>query len=134
MRKSLFISSILSAISGLFPASAFAVNEKVIICPLGQFNELCNLDATKFPKFLGQIIVFFFIVAIIFALGYLIWGGIKWITSGGDKTSVETARNHIVAAIIGLIIVFLSYFILNLIVFFFTGKPLTDITLPTLTP
>ncbi len=44
--------------------------------------------------FLGAILVFF----------YLIWGGIEWITSGGDKGKTEAARTKITTAVTGLIV------------------------------
>ena len=47
-----------------------------------------------------------FIVAGLLAFLYLILGGIKWITSGGNKEDVTKARDQIQAAIIGLIVVF----------------------------
>lgn len=43
---------------------------------------------------------------------YLIWGGIEWITSGGDKSKTESARNKITAAVLGLIVLAASYAIL----------------------
>lgn len=46
---------------------------------------------------------------------YLIWGGIEWITSGGDKGKTENARNKITAAIIGLVILAASYAIFQLV-------------------
>ena len=45
---------------------------------------------------------------------YLIWGGIQWITSGGDKGKTEEARNKITAAVIGLIVLAASYAILQI--------------------
>lgn len=36
---------------------------------------------------------------------YLIWGGIEWLTAGGDKSKTESARTKITNAIIGLAIV-----------------------------
>lgn len=84
-------------------------------------------------KDLGQVIGFVvtiaFIIAVLIALAFLILGGIKWITSGGDKGGVEGARNQIIAAIIGLIIVFLAFFILNLVLGLF-GLSLFSLTLP----
>jgi len=56
-----------------------------------------------------------FIAISLASLFFLIWGGIQWITSGGDKTKIEAARNRLVYALIGLIIAFLAFFILNLI-------------------
>lgn len=65
------------------------------------------------------LIQFIFIIAILLALLFLIFGGFKWITSGGDKAGIEGARKTITYSIIGLIIVFLSYFIVNIIGNFF---------------
>lgn len=114
------------------PSYAYAAN--LVQCPPGQFNALCSLTADNFSNLLGNIINFAFIIAVLIALLFLIWGGIKWITSGGDKANVETARNHIIAAVIGLILVFLSYFILNIVVYVFTKQSLFNLTIPTLTP
>lgn len=45
-------------------------------------------------------VVFFFM---------LIFGGIRWMISGGDKANTETARNQVTGALIGLIIVFSAW-------------------------
>lgn len=47
-----------------------------------------------------------FVVAGLMALLYLLLGGISWVTSGGNKESVQKARDKIEAAVIGLIVVF----------------------------
>lgn len=54
------------------------------------------------------------LLAAILVFGYLIWGGIEWITSGGDKGQTEKARNKITAAIVGLVVLAASYAILQL--------------------
>jgi hypothetical protein len=46
---------------------------------------------------------------------YLLWGGLQWITAGGDKDAVEKARKKIVGALIGLAIVFSGYAILYIL-------------------
>ncbi len=56
------------------------------------------------------------IVAALAALLWLIIGAIKWIISGGDKEKVAAARAQIIAAIIGLVIVILSFVILNFVI------------------
>lgn len=103
--------------------------------PCDNPNRSSVLDTACATENLGQVIGFVvtiaFILAILIALFFLIYGGIKWITSGGDKGGVEAARNQIIAAVIGLIIVFLSFFILNLVLSFF-GLSLFDLTIPTL--
>ena len=43
----------------------------------------------------------------------LIWGGIRYATSAGNSTNVTAAKNTIMYAIIGLIIAFLAFAIVN---------------------
>jgi len=40
---------------------------------------------------------------------FLIWGGIEWLTAGGDKGRVETAQKMISNALIGLVVLVASY-------------------------
>lgn len=40
---------------------------------------------------------------------FLIWGGIEWLTAGGDKGRVETAQKMISNAVIGLAVLIGSY-------------------------
>lgn len=49
---------------------------------------------------------FFFILAGLIALIYLLLGALGWITSGGNKESVDKAREKIQAAVVGLILIF----------------------------
>lgn len=111
----------------LLAPSTFAAS--LDACPSSDFIGLCKL---QFQDVIGPAVNWVFVVATVIALGYLIYGGIKWVMSEGDKTNVESARNHIVASIIGLIIIFLSYFILNLVLQFFIKKNINDLTLPNL--
>lgn len=48
-------------------------------------------------------------VAGVIAFIFLLWGGLQWILSGGDKEGTEKARKRITAALIGLAIVFSAY-------------------------
>lgn len=110
------IGIISGSISPLFiSTSAFAVN----VCPEGQFNALCFTDTNALGRIVGTGFTLAIIIAILVALGYLIWGGLKWIMSGGDKTALEEARNHIVAAVIGLAIIFIVFLVINVLVRFF---------------
>jgi hypothetical protein len=120
---------ILSPLAVAFPAFA---GTNVETCPKGQFGTLCKLDATKIGSVISGVVTILLIAATIIALFFLIFGGIRWVTSGGDKAKVESARNTIIAAIIGLVIAFLAYFILTLVLSFF-GLSLTNIQIPNLT-
>ena len=104
-------------LTAAFPASAQFMGE---ICPVEptagsamNFNPLCFLDPSG--GIIGNILNIIFIIVVLIALIFLIYGAIKWITSGGDKTKVEGARNTIVAALVGLVLAFLAYFILQII-------------------
>lgn len=70
------------------------------------------------PAAIGIIYV---IGAIIFVFMFLS-GAISWMTSGGDKQSVETARGRITSAIIGLVLLIVSFAIIGLIENFFGIK------------
>jgi len=59
----------------------------------------------------------------------LVMGGVNWILSGGDKAKTEGARNQITAALVGLVIVFSAWAILQLIKTFF-GVDLFSLTIP----
>jgi len=56
-----------------------------------------------------------YIVGVI-AVIMLIFGGIKYVISGGDAKKVTDAKNTILYAIIGLVIAFLSYAIVNFVI------------------
>lgn len=70
---------------------------------------------TKIETIPQVVVNYMFIIAAFLAVAYLMYGGIKWITSRGDKIQVESARKHIVAAVIGLVIVAGSFFALNVV-------------------
>lgn len=67
-------------------------------------------------------VTFLLVGAALLSLAFLIWGGIAWITSGGDKTGVEAARKKVTFAILGLVVAFLGFFIINFIGAFFGVK------------
>ena len=64
---------------------------------------------------LKNVISLLFIVGGIATLIYFIWGAVDWITSGGDKEKVAGARKKMTNAIIGLVLLALSYFIIGLV-------------------
>lgn len=136
--KNLLMISLMRKIAGFIGGSlsSFLVTTpvfaQVATCPAGPFNAICVITKNAFGDTVGRIINFAFFIAILIALVYLIYGGVKWMISGGDKSAVEEARNHVISALLGLVIVFLSYFILNFLVKFFTGTGFEAITVPTI--
>lgn len=49
------------------------------------------------------------------ALILIIWAGIKFITSKGDPNAVDAAKKTLTYAVIGLIVIFLSFFIVQFV-------------------
>lgn len=78
---------------------------------------------------IGRTIGIILVVAAIATFVMLIWGGIEWLTSGGDKSKVESAQHRIQAALVGLFIVFAAWAIMTLIGSFF-GFDITKIEFP----
>lgn len=131
MKKLLLSAVTLGSFLSLAP---FAFAQTLNACPQGQFNVLCFLNPNALGNLVGTGITIIFILATLAALGFLIYGGFKWITSEGDKNNVDAARQHIVAAIIGLIVIFVSYLVINLLLgVFVPGASLQNLQLPTLT-
>lgn len=59
--------------------------------------------------------ILLFIIGLISVI-MLIWGGIRYTTSGGNANSVTAAKNTIMYAIIGLVIAIFAYAIVNWVV------------------
>jgi len=103
-------------------------------CPEG-FEILCFLDPAEpdaYSNFFGGIMLILVTISVITSLIYLIWGGIRWIKASGDKGELEKARSTIIAAIIGLLISFLAFTIINIILFIITGEAQINIHIPKL--
>ncbi len=81
-----------------------------------QFSNLQNID---FGGLITIVITFAIIIAALAFFFMLVLGGVKWITSGGDKGKVESARSQITSALIGLVIVFAAWAILSIVENFF---------------
>ena len=76
-------------------------------CPADLFG-----DTGAFKQVTNTILYIVGIIAVIM----LIIGGIKYVVSGGDSKKVTDAKNTILYAIIGLIIAFLAYAIVNFVI------------------
>ncbi|MDO5480859.1 MAG: pilin [Candidatus Saccharibacteria bacterium] len=53
-------------------------------------------------------------LAAVVAMGFIIWGGIQYINSTGDPGKAAKAKNTIVFAVIGLVVVLLASVITNI--------------------
>ena len=88
-------------------------------------------DATgesKLPQFIGNILQAVLVIAALLTLFYLIWGGIDWLTAGGDTEKLENARKKLGNAVVGLILLTAIWAIWQTIANNFLG---IDMNLPT---
>lgn len=97
----------------------------------GGANPDYNTGTNVIGGIIGAIVGVILILAFIIALFYLLTGALSWITSGGDKGKLENARNKIIHAIMGLIVVFTIWAIM-LLVGPFVGLTFPDLPFPTL--
>ncbi len=79
-----------------------------------------------FGDVLTFVIRLFFIIAGLMAMLYLLLGAFSWITSGGNKEAVDKARDKIMNAVIGVVLIFAALAIVGLIeqLFFPVGSGL----------
>lgn len=74
---------------------------------------------TDLGTFVSKSISAIIMVAGLATFMYLIYGGVSWITAGGDKGKIEDARNKIINGVIGLTIVVSAWAIYLLLDYFF---------------
>lgn len=67
------------------------------------------------PAIFQLVLHFTFLFAGIAAVFFVLFAGIKFLTSGGDAKQVQGARQSLTYAIIGLIVILLSFAVINLI-------------------
>ncbi len=88
---------------------------------------------TPLGTVLGNAITILFTVAAILVLAMLIWGGVEWVLSGGDKEKVGNARKRIISALIGLAIIALAFLIVRVVGGIFGFNVLGNLEIPNLT-
>lgn len=122
-----FVAAFVFALVALF-APAVSVNAA---CAGGDLNVTSGVNCAKGDDVPANLIggdgsIFNLVVnVLLFIIGaisviMLIFGGIRYTTSAGNAASVTAAKNTIMYAIIGLVIAFLAYAIVNWVLGVFT--------------
>lgn len=95
-----------------FPVLAEISNESVsqveLPNPLGEEVTTPQIIANVIKLILGLVGVL--------ALIMFIYGGITWMTSGGNMEAVKKGKNTLVWAVLGLAVVFFAYSLVNFII------------------
>ncbi|HYF96556.1 MAG TPA: pilin [Patescibacteria group bacterium] len=94
-----------------FPEGGTNVSDKEC-----QFKENGETDPSSgVNDLITDVINIFSIIVGIVAVIMIIYGGFRYITSGGDSSKITDARNTILYAIVGLIIVAFAQFVVKFI-------------------
>ncbi len=99
-------------LSLIVPSSVFAGVIINLQDPSSPYRNIYNLRPSAYARTAINLLLGF---AGVLAFLYLLWGGIQWITAGGDKDALDKARKRITQALIGLAIVFSVYALLYII-------------------
>src|SRR3989338_3590357 len=107
-KKIIFSILIAITITALLPAVVLAATKSTYLT-----NQHGTTDA---PKLIGRIIKASLGVVGSVALLMFIYGGFLWLTSAGSPDKITKGKNVIVWAVIGLVVIFLSYTMVDFVI------------------
>jgi hypothetical protein len=70
---------------------------------------------SKLNNILTLVVNIFSLIVGVVAVVMIIVGGLRYITSGGESSNVSTAKNTIIYAVVGLVVVALAQFIVHFV-------------------
>jgi cytochrome bd-type quinol oxidase subunit 2 len=115
----------------LVPVAVYAQSDSITpgLCAGSNLNtdntQSCTVDTaganSKINSILKTVINLFSLIVGVVAVIMIIVGGLRYITSGGESSNVSTAKNTIIYAIVGLVIVALAQFIVHYVLGKVTG-------------
>lgn len=129
IRRAILLSTVLFAV-GLFvfnftanasPATFADASE--VVCDGSKFimGGDCDPETGKgLSKIINAVTSVFAWVLGIMAVILIIFGGFKYVTSGGDSNKVSGAKNTIIYAIVGLVVAMLAQPLVKYVIGFFT--------------
>lgn len=80
-----------------------------------QGDSLASNAPLTFSQFISSTIGVITIIAIIWFIFILFTGAISYMSAGGDKTAIESAKKRIVNGLTGLVVVIVGIFIIRLV-------------------
>src|SRR3989344_6676273 len=93
-------------------ASAATFDFFRLIDPVGTNSSVADAQSA-FSRVVGNVITWVLAIVALIAFIYLIISGVNYITAGGDAEKATKARSGILNAIIGIVVIVLSFFILR---------------------
>lgn len=91
--------------------------------PVAVFGKVVPPDSIKefgfgaegLGNFFTNLIEVIYAISMVVLIFMLIWGAFDWITSEGDKEKIDKARNKIISAIIGVVILAAAFAIIQVL-------------------
>ncbi len=121
-----FASTIMMSVPALVPATASAgcsnIGNQLVIgenIAAGSNEVTCaatNTNGGDLAKIASTLVNIFSIIVGAVAVIMIIYGGFRYITSGGDSGKVGNAKNTLLYAIVGLLIVVFAQLIIHFVV------------------
>lgn len=74
-----------------------------------------SMAINVFTRFISSVIGILTVVGILWFIFILITGAISWMSAGGDKGKLESAKQRITTGIVGLTILVIATFVIDLI-------------------
>lgn len=117
MKQNPRITSTISLATALLLTTVGRVRAAITNPAVGDLGN--NADEAKSGQLFTEAIVRYWQVAMtiggLIVLVLFIWGALQWITSSGDKGKLESARNRMLQAAIGLFILISSFVLVGFI-------------------
>jgi hypothetical protein len=100
--------------SSFFVPIARAVEIGEVTC-FGAFCDNPANSATTLEKILTTVVSLLTVIAGLAFLIYFMLGALNWITAGGDKGKVDSAKSYMTNGVIGMIAVVSSYAVISIV-------------------
>ncbi|MEK9158614.1 MAG: hypothetical protein AAB673_01310 [Patescibacteria group bacterium] len=122
--KIIFVAVFCLAVAAMFNQAALvlAVSGEQAVVELDNPLGTKTPDKTFILQKTGTIIKGFLGVTGSIALVMFVYGGMMWLISGGNPDKIKKGKDVLVWAVIGLAIIFSSYFLVDLVVRALTAK------------
>lgn len=82
-------------------------------------SMLVNMPDFFFKDLISRAIGLIFVIGAVSFFFMFLWGAVSWILSGGDKAHVESAKGRITNALVGFVLMVMTFAIVTLIEKFF---------------
>ena len=116
-RFKILLLSVMVIFSGfaVLPAIANAATKDDICQGVSLTGGTCTGGDTDINKVIQQVINILSIIVGVIAVIMIIIGGLRYITSGGDSNNISGAKNTIIYAVIGLVVVAMAQVIVRFV-------------------